>query len=60
MAIRKEPNLKEAHKEHYRLVELVEQKDLEGFRELMQHHIEASKKNCLVALEEQRKGQNLS
>ncbi len=60
MAIRKEANLQAAHREHYRLVELVEQKDLEGFRALMQSHIEQSKRNCLIALEEQRREQNFT
>ncbi|MBQ9326616.1 MAG: GntR family transcriptional regulator [Clostridia bacterium] len=60
MAIRQYPRLAEAHKEHYQLVELVEKKDLEGFRQLMQHHIEESKQSCLKGLELQRKEQNLT
>lgn len=40
-----------AHQEHHRLVDLVEAKDLEGFIELMQLHIERSKQTCLAAME---------
>ncbi len=53
MAIRKVENLMESHKEHYQLVDFVEKKDLEGFRTLMQHHIDDSKRLCLIALKEQ-------
>ena len=59
MAIRKEQHLWDAHQEHYRLVDLVEQRDLEGFRALMQKHIEDSKRNCLAAIQERRKMSNL-
>ena len=58
MAIRQVSNLAESHKEHYRLVELVEKRDLEGFRQLMEHHIDDSKQMCLKALKEQFKEQN--
>ena len=58
MAIRQYPRLAEAHKEHYQLVELVEKKDLEGFRALTQHHIETSKQSCLKALAIQHQTQN--
>ena len=54
MAIRQENRLKESHAEHHRLVDLIEAKDLEGFKELMAHHIEESKRNCLKALTEQQ------
>ncbi len=53
MAIRKVENLMESHKEHYQLVDFVEKRDLEGFRTLMQHHIDDSKRLCLIALKEQ-------
>lgn len=59
MAIRQESRLDEAHQEHHLLVDYVESRDLPRFQELMQHHIEASKQNCLRALEEQRRHQNL-
>lgn len=52
LSIAKEPRRQAAHREHYQLVELLEQKDLEGFRELMGKHIERSKDNCLAALAE--------
>ncbi len=58
MAIRQEDRLQAAHEEHYRLVDLIEQRDLEGFRELMHSHIERSKDMCLAALAIQRKSQN--
>ena len=58
MAIRQEDRLLEAHHEHYRLVELVEQRDLEGFQKLMRSHIERSKEKCLEALAIQRRSQN--
>ena len=50
MAIRQENRLKESHEEHHRLVDLVEARDLEAFTALMAHHIEESKRNCLLAL----------
>lgn len=58
MAIRQESRLKDAHQEHHRLVDYVEEKNLPAFTELMQHHIEASKQNCLAALAEQMRHQN--
>lgn len=58
MAIRQENRLIEAHREHYRLVELVENRDLEGFQTLMHSHIERSKEKCLEALAIQRQSQN--
>ncbi len=59
MSIRQEDRLSAAHAEHHRLVDLIEQRDLEGFRELMQGHIERSKENCLAALKAQNKLMNL-
>ena len=58
MAIRQEDRLLEAHKEHYALVDFIENRDLEGFRALMERHIDRSKEMCLAALAEQRKHQN--
>ena len=55
MAIRQEARLDEAHQEHYRMVELVEEKDLPALQQLMLHHIECSKQNCLAALASQQK-----
>ena len=52
MSIAKEIRRKSAHQEHYKLLEYVENKDLENFTKLMQKHIERSKETCLVALEE--------
>ena len=51
MAIRQESRLEEAHQEHHRLVDLIEARDLESFRALMQHHIDESKQRCLEAIE---------
>ncbi len=56
ISIAKENRRHAAHKEHYQLVDFVEQKDLEGFRQLMQKHIERSKQNCLNALSEKQFG----
>ena len=50
MAIARENRRESAHKEHYQLVEYVEQKDLESFERLMRKHIERSKETCLMAL----------
>lgn len=55
MSIAKEERRPAAHSEHYRLVEYVEARDLEGFESLMRKHIERSKQNCLAALEEKNK-----
>ena len=52
MSIARETRRKTAHEEHYKLVELVEQKDLPGFEKLMRKHIERSKETCLTALSE--------
>ena len=57
MAIRQENRLKEAHAEHHRIVELIEQKDLEALSALMESHIEASKQNCLRAFQLQKEEQ---
>lgn len=54
VSIAKENRRDAAHKEHYRLVEYVEQKDLESFERLMRKHIERSKETCLMALAESR------
>ena len=59
MAIRQENRRVQAHEEHYKLVEFVEQKDLEHFQKLMNRHIERSKECCLQALAAQRAQQNL-
>ncbi len=39
-----------AHQEHYKLVDYVEQKDVEGLESLMRSHIERSKQKCVSAL----------
>ena len=59
MAIRQEDRRSAAHEEHHRLVDYVEQKDLEHFRALMERHIERSKQNCLAALAEQHQNREL-
>ena len=43
-----------AHEEHYKLVEYIENKDLEHLEKLTKKHIERSKENCLAALAQQR------
>ena len=52
LAIAKEDRRIAAHQEHHELVNLVEKRDLPGFEALMRRHIERSKQNCLLALEE--------
>ena len=52
LSIAKENRRSAAHAEHHQLVDLVEKRDLEGFRQLMHKHIERSKETCLRALEE--------
>ena len=44
-----------AHQEHHEMVDLLEQRDLEGLKELMQHHLEESKETCLAAVRERNK-----
>ena len=46
--------LLQAHEEHYKLVDYIEQRDLEHFQKLMHRHIERSKEKCLEALKTQR------
>ena len=59
MAIRQEDRRSEAHAEHHRLVDLLEQKDLPAFEELMRHHIERSKECCLAALAARKQNREL-
>ena len=54
MAIRQEDRRVQAHEEHHKLVDYIEQRDLEHLEELTRKHIELSKENCLAALELQR------
>lgn len=58
LSIAKEDRRHAAHAEHHRLVDLLEQRDLEGFEALMRKHIERSKQTCLRALEESKLKQN--
>ena len=39
-----------AHLEHHRMLEQLKNKDLEGLKSLMQHHLEESKDTCLNAV----------
>lgn len=50
MAIAKEERRSDAHHEHHLLVDYVEQRDLESFSILMQHHIERSRLACIAAM----------
>ena len=54
MSIRQENRRPQAHQEHYQLVDYIEQRDLESLEALTRKHIERSKANCLIALEQQR------
>lgn len=58
MSIARETRRKSAHEEHYKLVEYVEQRDLDNFEKLMRKHIERSKETCLAALAEAHFQQN--
>ena len=58
MSIRQEDRLLAAHEEHHKLVDYIEQHNLERFRKLTQAHIERSKENCLAALKAQHKLMN--
>ncbi len=52
MSIAKDQRRAEAQQEHHRLVEMVENKDLQGLETVMKKHIESSKQSCLSALKE--------
>ena len=54
MAIRQEDRRVQAHEEHHKQVDYIEQRDLEHLEKLTRKHIERSKENCLAALELQR------
>jgi DNA-binding GntR family transcriptional regulator len=52
LAIAKNKRRAEAQQEHYQIVEMIENKDLEGLESVMRKHIESSKQSCLAALKE--------
>lgn len=54
ISIAKENRLEQAHTEHHLMVDYLKAKDLQRFTALMQEHIEHSKQNCLVALQERK------
>jgi len=54
LSIAKEDRRVAAHQEHHRLVDYVEERNLEKFEQLMRRHIERSKETCLLALEESK------
>ena len=60
MAIKQEDRRNDAHAEHHRLVDLVEQKDLPAFESLMRQHIERSKECCLAALAARKQNRDLN
>lgn len=39
-----------AHQEHHEMVSLIEKRDLNGLKALMQHHLEESRETCLSAV----------
>ncbi len=43
-----------AHCEHHQMVELLQNKDLDGLSELYAHHLEESKETCLEAVKQRR------
>ena len=59
MAIKQEDRRNEANEEHHRLVDLIEQKDLPAFEDLMKQHIERSKECCLAALAARKQNRDL-
>ena len=59
MAIRQEDRRGQAHEEHHRLVDLLEQKNLPEFEALMRQHIERSKECCLAALAARKQNRDL-
>ena len=59
MAIRQEDRREQAHAEHFRLVDLIEQKNLPEFEKLMRQHIERSKECCLAALAARKQNRDL-
>ncbi len=52
LSIAKDKRRAEAHQEHYKIVEMIENKDLAGLQAVMRMHIENSKQSCLSALKE--------
>ena len=52
LSIAKDTRRGDAHQEHYRIVEMIENRDLEGLKAVMSKHIEASKQSCLSALKD--------
>ena len=59
MAIKQEDRRNEANEEHHRLVDLIEQKDLPAFEDLMKQHIERSKECCIAALAARKQNRDL-
>lgn len=51
LSIAQENRRDSAHREHHEMVNLLEKRDLESLRELVQKHIERSKENCLAAIQ---------
>ncbi|MBQ9943415.1 MAG: GntR family transcriptional regulator [Clostridia bacterium] len=43
-----------AHQEHHEMVKFLEERDLEGLKELMHRHLEESKATCLAAVSQNR------
>ena len=54
LSIAKEDRRSAAHQEHHRMVDYVEERNLEKFETIMRRHIERSKETCLRALEESK------
>ena len=50
IAISNYAHREQAHQEHHKMVELLEQRDLPGLEKLMQSHLEESRQTCLSAL----------
>ena len=52
LSIAKDTRRADAHQEHYRIVEAIEARDLQGLQSVMRKHIESSKQSCLAALKD--------
>jgi DNA-binding GntR family transcriptional regulator len=52
LSIAKDTRRADAHQEHYKVVEMIENRDLPGLQAVMRKHIEGSKQSCLAALKE--------
>ncbi len=55
VAIANTERREKSHDEHYQMVQLLKDRDLDGLEQLMLHHLEESKATCLAALRANKK-----